>query len=269
MQNTLFIFGLGYSARFIADLARTKGFEVTGTSSRGGLDFEDDEAVRAALNSASHILSSVPPETTIDPVIARYGRAIVEAKPSWLGYLSTTGVYGNTDGAVVDETSPLNPSSERSHRRVRDEAAWAALGPVHIFRLAGIYGPGRSALEQLKAGRARRIIKPGQVFSRIHVADIARFTLASMLDPDPTGAIYNLCDDEAAPPQDVIAYAAGLLGVEPPPAIAFDSAELSDMARSFYADNRLVSNAKIKGRFAMEMACSNYRDGLTAALQSS
>jgi len=269
VQQSLFIFGLGYSARILAELARAQGFCVTGTSSRGGIDFDDHAAVEAAVKSASHVLSSVPPETDHDPVLARYGDVIRRAGPLWVGYWSTTGVYGNTDGAWVDETSPLNPSSPRSARRVRDEAGWAAMGPVHIFRLAGIYGPGRSALDQIKAGRARRIIKPGQVFSRIHVKDIARFTLASMMDPDVGGAVYNLCDDEAAPPQDVIAYAAQLLGVAPPPEIAFETADLSDMARSFYADNRRVSNTRVKDRFGLAMAYPNYREGLKAALQSS
>lgn len=264
MSRSLFIFGLGYAAGFIADRAQAEGFAVQGTSSRGTLGFEDEAAVRAALKDATHILSSVPPEDHADPVLARYGADIASSGAEWVGYLSTTGVYGNTDGARVDETAPLNPSAERSARRVRDEAAWAALGPVHIFRLAGIYGPGRSAIDQLKAGRARRVIKPGQVFSRIHAQDIARFVVASMLDPDPDGAIYNLCDDEAAPPQDVIAYAAELMGIKPPAAVPYEKADLSDMAKSFYSDNRLVSNARIKARFGMKMAFPDYRAGLKA-----
>ena len=225
----------------------------------------------AALAGSTHLLSSVPPDAAGDPVLDLCGPAIAARRDlAWVGYLSTTGVYGDRDGGWVDETSALTPSGERGRRRVAAESGWlgsvAAL-PVHIFRLAGIYGPGRSAFDSLRAGRAQRIDKPGQVFSRIHVEDIARTLRASMAEPNP-GAVYNLCDDDPAPPADVIAYAAGLLGVAPPPLIPFAEAKLSEMARSFYDDNKRVRNDRIKRELGVQLAYPDYRAGLAAILKA-
>jgi nucleoside-diphosphate-sugar epimerase len=187
---------------------------------------------------------------------------------AWIGYLSTVGVYGNAAGAIVDETAELHPNNERTRARVVAESGWLALGettgrPVQVFRLAGIYGPGRSALDKLRAGTARRIVKPGQVFNRIHVEDIASVLEASIARPR-AGAIYNVADDEPAPPEDVIAYGAELLGIEPPPEIPFEDADLTPMARSFYGDSRRISNARIKSELGVTLAYPNYREGLRA-----
>ena len=186
----------------------------------------------------------------------------------WVGYLSTVGVYGNSAGAVVDESAQPHPNNERTRARVVAESAWLALGeemgrPAQVFRLAGIYGPGRSALDKLRAGTARRIVKPGQVFNRIHVEDIASVLEASIARPR-AGAIYNVADDEPAPPEDVVTYAAELLGIEPPPEVPFEEADLTPMARSFYGDSRRISNALIKSELGVRLAYPNYREGLKA-----
>jgi nucleoside-diphosphate-sugar epimerase len=186
----------------------------------------------------------------------------------WLAYLSTTGVYGDHGGALVTEETPLTPNTERGHKRLQAETQWLALWrssglPVHIFRLAGIYGPGRNQLLSLIDGTAKRVIKPGQIFSRIHVEDIANVLEASIARPDP-GRAYNVCDDEASPPQDVVAYGASLLGLPVPPAIAFEDAELSPMARSFYADSKRVSNARLKQELGVRLSYPSYREGLAA-----
>ncbi len=188
-----------------------------------------------------------------------------------MGYLSTTGVYGDRDGGWVDEEAPLEPTGARGRKRVAAEAAWLALRrdhgvPVHLFRLAGIYGPGRNALATVQAGRAKRIDKPGQVFSRIHVDDIATVLEASMARPNP-GRAYNVCDDEPAPPAEVIAHACDLLGVAPPPLVPFEQAELSAMARSFYRDNKRVSNRRIKQELGVKLAYPGYKAGLAALLR--
>ena len=190
----------------------------------------------------------------------------------WLGYLSTTGVYGDRSGGWVDEESELHPSGERGRRRVAAEAGWLDLwrrsgAPVHVFRLAAIYGPGRSPIEALRVGTAKRIAKPGQVFSRIHVEDLASVLAASIARPQP-GAVYNVCDDEAAPPEAVVAYAAGLLGIAPPPLVPFEEAGLSAMARSFYDDNKRVSNARIKSELGVTLRYPTYREGLAAILRA-
>ena len=200
------------------------------------------------------------------------GAALAAAGPfDWVGYLSTTGVYGDRGGARVDEASALRPTTTRGRRRVDAEAAWLGLHrdhglPVHVFRLAGIYGPGRSQLDQVRAGRARRIVKPGQVFSRIHVDDIAAVLDASMQRPN-AGAAYNVCDDVAAPPQDVVAYACRLLGVAPPPPVPIADAELGEMARSFYAENKRVDNGRIKRELGVTLAYPSYREGLAELLR--
>jgi len=186
---------------------------------------------------------------------------------AWVGYLSTTGVYGDHGGDWVDETTPLTPATKRGQARVKAEAEWQAIAglPLHIFRLAGIYGPGRGPFAKVRNGTARRIIKPGQVFSRINVADIAQVLAASIARPNP-GAIYNLCDDDPAPPQDVIAYAAELLGMPVPPEVDFDTAEMTPMARSFYAESKKVRNDRIKDELGVDLMYPDYRSGLKALL---
>ena len=274
----LFCFGFGYSARALAGRLGP-GWHVTGTSREGGEGthrFDRTHPLPAeAFAGVTHILVSVPPDEAGDPVLDTHG-AEIAALPglAWLGYLSTTGVYGDCGGAWVDETADLRPSGERGRRRVAAEAGWLELHrgrgvPVHIFRLAGIYGPGRSPFDALRAGTAKRIApderRPGQVFSRIHVDDLAAVLLASMTDPRP-GAVYNVCDDEPAAPAEIVAHAAALLGVPPPPLIPFDQAELSPMARSFYDDNKRVSNALIKRELAVALRYPDYRAGLAAIL---
>ncbi|MEX0760358.1 MAG: NAD-dependent epimerase/dehydratase family protein, partial [Tistlia sp.] len=227
------------------------------------------EEAAAALAGTTHLLASAPPGAGGDPVLAAHGAAIAALPElAWVGYLSTTGVYGDRGGGWVDEASSLTPSGERGRRRVEAEAAWLALhrdqgAPVHLFRLAGIYGPGRSQLDSVAAGTARRIVKPGQVFSRIHVEDIATVLEASMARPNP-GAAYNVCDEEAADPAEVVAFAAALLGLPAPPALPFESAELSPMGRSFYDDNKRVSNRRIKEELGVRLRYPDYRAGLKA-----
>jgi nucleoside-diphosphate-sugar epimerase len=263
----LFCFGLGYTA---LTLARRYAGPVSGTvlseEKRAALAAEgiDAQLFEAAVVPAdtTRILVSVPPDADGDPVLRRFP----SLRADWVGYLSTTGVYGNTGGAIVDEAAALNPSGARQRARVAAEAAWRATGlPVHIFRLAGIYGPGRSALDQVRAGMAKRIDRPGHVFSRIHVEDAASILLASMTRP-AAGAIYNLCDDEPAEPAVVVEEACRLLGVAPPPLVPFEAAQLSPMARSFWSDNRRVSNARVKRELGVELRYPTYREGLRALL---
>lgn len=280
----LFCFGFGYSARALAAKAAAAGWAVAGTCRSAGKQQELtaagygahlfgpgaplDAAGRAALAGATHIVSSVPPDADGggDAVLNAHRRDIAAAGAAWTGYLSTTGVYGDTDGAEVDETAPPNPSSGRGARRVKAEAAWAALG-AHIFRLAGIYGPGRSALDAVRAGTARRIEKPGHVFSRIHVDDIAEILWASMAAPAP-GRVYNVCDDRPAAPADVTAFACGLLGAAPPAPVPFEEARrnMSAMALSFWRDSRRVSNARVKTELGVRLRRPTYREGLRAVL---
>jgi len=288
-MTRLFCFGLGYSALTLADRLLADGWTVAGTCrseekrarlAERGLQahlFErgrplDDAA--AALAGATHLLSSVPPDGDGDPVLDHHGPdikvATAESPIGWTGYLSTTGVYGDRDGGWVDEQSALEPTGERGRRRLDAERRWLALGAengfaVHLFRLSGIYGPGRSALDTVRRGRARRIDKPGQVFNRIHVDDIVTILRASMAHPN-AGAAYNCADDDPAPPQDVIAHACGLLDIEPPPLMPFQEAELSEMARSFYADNKRVRNDRIKTELGVTLSFPSYREGLAAQL---
>lgn len=221
-----------------------------------------------ALNGTTHLLTSIAPAISGDIVLRRHlDDLIATTSISWAGYLGTTGVYGDRDGDWVDESDPPKPSLDRTKRRVAAEGHWLASGlPTHIFRLAGIYGPGRNALETVKSGKARRIIKPNQMFGRIHVEDIAATLIASMNRPNP-GAIYNVADDEPAPPQDVVTFAADLLGVEAPPEVPFEQADISEAARSFYADNRRVSNERIRAELGVELRYPNYRDGLRAIIE--
>ncbi len=225
------------------------------------------------LAGTTHLLSSVPPDAAGDPVLRIHAGELETIAPGleWVGYLSTTGVYGDRGGDWVDEDSECRPATTRGARRVAAEQAWLAFGqrtgaPVHLFRLAGIYGPGRNALATVRNGRARRIVKPGQVFSRTHVEDIAQVLRAS-IDRPRAGAAYNVCDDEAAPPQDVIAHACGLLNAPVPPDVPFEAAELGDMARSFYAENKRVRNNRIKQELGVSLRYPTYREGLAALLK--
>ncbi|MDZ7711577.1 MAG: SDR family oxidoreductase [Roseovarius sp.] len=280
MNKVLLSFGHGYSAQALARHLLPQGWRIFGTTRdparAGAMRAEGVEPLvwgrddpGPALREATHLLSSVAPDPEGDPVLARHADAIAEAAPrlDWAGYLSTTGVYGDHGGAWVDEDTPLTPSTERGKRRVAAEAAWQAIPglPLHIFRLAGIYGPGRGPFEKVRARTARRIVKPGQVFSRIHVDDIAQVLAASVAQPNP-GAVYNLCDDDPAPPEDVIAHAAELLGLPVPEAIPFDAAEMSPMARSFYAESKRVSNRRIKEDLGVRLIHPDYRSGLAALL---
>ncbi|NQV83104.1 MAG: SDR family oxidoreductase [Rhodospirillales bacterium] len=288
-RKRLFCFGLGYSAGRLARSLMADGWSVVGTCQSEGRRAElatdgitahvfDGEAPLAdavgCLAGATHLLSSIPPPRDgggdvgdSDPVLALHGNAIRAAKTlEWIGYLSSTGVYGDTGGGRVDETSPVNPSSERSRMRARAEAEWLSLG-AHAFRLAGIYGPGRSVLDQARAGRARRIEKPGHKFSRIHVDDIAAVVRASMARSEP-GAVYNVCDNEAASPAEVNGFAYELLGLAPPPVIAFEDAvkTMSPMGLTFWQDNRLIDNRRIKDELGVQLAYPDYRAGLRAIL---
>jgi hypothetical protein len=268
----LFIFGLGYSSCVIAQEAIRQGFSVCGTArsvekhaalrALGVTPYLFDDVPPEVLAASSHVLSSVPTqEGAEDAVLERYGKQL---EGGWLGYLSTTGVYGDWEGQWVDEETLCRAGNARLERRLAAEAAWARRGG-HVFRLAGIYGPGRNALEDVRAGTARRIDKEGQVFSRIHVEDIAGVVLASMRRPQPE-AIYNVCDDEPAPAAEVVAFACQLLGVECPPLVPFEQASLSPMAREFYSANRRVRNDKIKKELGVRLRYPTYREGLKALL---
>lgn len=285
--NHLFCFGLGFSARKLAKRLLAEGWRVTGTTrteekrqnllAQGFNDVLLFDATRPledptnALREATHILISASPDAEGDPVLRQHARDIA-ALPGlqWTGYLSTTGVYGNHDGGWVDEDAPLSPSSPRSEYRVAAERAWLDLAdqdgvPVHIFRLAGIYGPGRSMLDTVRAGKAKRIDRPGQVFSRIHVEDIATVLEASIAAPNP-GRIYNVCDDMAASPAEVTAHACELLGVEPPPLVPFEEAGLSPMGKTFWLDNKRVSNRRLHEELGVELRYPDYKAGLASLL---
>jgi nucleoside-diphosphate-sugar epimerase len=273
----LFVFGLGYSALAIAEPLLRGGWTVAGTSrSRegvallkamgiDGVAFDGTAPLDpSALAEVTHILASIPADPD-DPALRHHARDIA-AIPSliWVGYLSTTSVYGVTDGSTVDETYPCAPASARGQRRLAAEQAWQALPlPGHVFRLSGIYGPGRSVFDTIRAGKAQRVVKPGQVFNRIHVRDIAGTISASIAAPSP-GRIYNLADDLPAPSADLVTYACDLMGLAPPPEIAFDQAVLSPMAREFWADNKRIDNNRIKSELGVRLAYPTYREGLDA-----
>ncbi len=280
MTQTLLSFGHGYSARALTRLLLPEGWRVIGTTrsndkaaeltatGAGAVIFPGGD-LDAALANATHLLISAGPDPNGDPVLNALRDDIAHIAPrlEWAGYLSTTGVYGDHAGGWVDETTPPAPSTRRGQMRVDAEAAWQAIQdlPLHIFRLAGIYGPGRGPFAKVRAGTARRIIKPNQVFSRIHVEDIAQVLLASIRAPRP-GAIYNLCDDDPAPPEDVIAFAAKLLGLPIPPATPIDEADMTPMARSFYAESKRVRNTLIKEELSVTLHYPSYHDGLRALL---
>ena len=272
MTGTLFCFGLGYTAGHLARRLAARGWAIRGTVRHPDgsapwpmLAFDRDRPLPpGALAGVTHVLTSIPPDERGDPVLDRHAADLRGV--AWIGWLGTTAVYGDRQGGWVDEATPIEPTLARADRRARAEAAWLASGlPVHLFRLAGIYGPGRNAFVNLKEGTARRIVKPGQVFSRIHVEDIATVLEASIARPRP-GAVYNVCDDEPAPPDQVVSYAAELLGVEPPPAQDYATADLSPMARTFYRDNRRVRNERIKTELGVRLAYPSYREGLAALL---
>jgi nucleoside-diphosphate-sugar epimerase len=285
----LFCFGFGYTAEALVDQFGGRDIEVAGTRTRAdviagaGVDlaaYRGDgrsKDVVALLAGTTHVLVSIPPDLEGDATVRDFA-ADLAALPHlvWIGYLSTIGVYGDAQGAWVDEATPARPASERSLKRLRAETQWRAFGREHgkrveIFRLPGIYGPGRSMIDALRAGTAKRIIKPGQVFNRIHVMDIAR-TLDAAMTTASTGRsqfdLYNVTDDEPCPPQDVVVFAAGLLGLPPPPEIAFADAKLSPMGSSFYAENKRVRNTRMKSVFGVGLQFSTYREGLTAILTS-
>ena len=276
-MNHLLCFGFGFSARAFVARLDTRAWKVSATSrdaegiaeieAQGfhGLPF--DSTLQIAPD-VTHLLISAPPGEHGDPVLNLFEEQLrkLSKQLKWVGYLSTTGVYGDRGGDWVDEESPLGPTTARGERRLEAERSWLGLYsdfglPVHVFRLAGIYGPGRNTLLNVRDGSAKRIIKPGQIFSRIHVEDIAGVLAASIAKPHP-GRAYNVCDDEPCPPQDVVVYAANLLGLPLPPEIPFEQAELSPMAKSFYAESKRVSNKRIKTELGYKLIYPNYRDGL-------
>jgi nucleoside-diphosphate-sugar epimerase len=277
-QPRLFCFGLGYSARALALGLIAEGWQVAGTTREEdsveelkslGIEahlFDRDcplENPQNLFKGVSHVLSSVPPDGQGDAVLDLHGD-ILAGPFDWVGYLSTTGVYGNRDGGLVREGDALAPTSTRARRRAEAEGRWRAVGS-HAFRLAGIYGPGRNVLEDVRAGRAKRIDKPGHVFSRIHVDDIGNVIKASISQPNP-GSIYNVCDDEPAAPMEVVTYACALMGVTPPPMQSFEEAikDMSEMAKTFWADNKRVDNTRIKNELDVRLLYPGYRQGLAA-----
>jgi len=279
----LFIFGLGFSSQALAQRVKGDYASIGGTVRTGekaarlreagieALVFDGEsasDAVIAATRRATHIVQSIAPGTAGDPVIALLREALIGAENlEWIGYLSTVGVYGDHGGAWVDEATPPNPQSGRSVERVRAETEWQILGeerhvPVALFRLSGIYGPGRNALVQIAEGTARRLVKPGQVFNRIHVADIATAVAAGAAQK--ASGVFNVTDDEPGPPQDVVAFAAEIAGKPVPPAIDFETADLSPMARSFYGENKRVGNKRLAADLGVRLAYPTYREGITA-----
>lgn len=279
----IFVFGLGYSAqasvRELQDRQR-ENLSITGTTRHAAnarlpadisilkFDGETPGNFAKALSSATHILHSIAPSAAGDPVANHHLNDLEQSQSlEWMCYYSTVGVYGNFDGAWIDETAPCHPINKRSQQRVEAENLWCEFAtkkaiPLLILRLAGIYGPSRSTFDKLQKGTSKRIIKPGQVFNRIHVRDIARVT--ALAAEQKLSGTFNLADDEPAPPQDVITHAAKMLGITPPPEQPYDTAEMTPMARSFYADNKRVSNAAIKKALGIELLFPTYREGLAA-----
>ena len=280
----LFVFGLGFSARRFAEMQRarftavrasvTEADRAAALAAQTGFTLRvfgpdgADPAIPADLADTDALLVSVPPDAEGDPVLRAYRAAIAGSRIRWIGYLSTIGVYGDQGGAWIDETAPAAPGSPRTKVRRAVEEAWQALGTetgkaVQVFRLAGIYGPGRNPIVKLREGRSQRIVKPGQVFNRIHIDDIAQVLAASIARPRP-GAVYNVADDEPAPPQVVTEHAAALAGLPLPPEVDFATADLSPMARSFYGENKRVRNRLIRAELGVDLAFPTYREGLAA-----
>jgi nucleoside-diphosphate-sugar epimerase len=277
----LFCFGYGYSAEALARKLSPRLAEVAGT--RTNPDSSQDAGamleaykgdgpsaeVRSLLAGTTHLLVSIPPDLEGDAVLRDFADELAALPDlAWIGYLSTVGIYGDAKGAWVNEDSPVRPLTERSLRRAEAERAWLDFGAstgrtVEVFRLAGIYGPGRSVIDSLKAGTARRIVKPGQVFNRIHVDDIAR-VLAAAIDKDTGLRVFNVSDDEPAPPEDVVAYAAELMGLPVPPAVAFEAAGLSGVAASFWGECKRVKNERLRRNLEVELLYPTYREGLRA-----
>lgn len=276
-MKTLLSLGHGYSAQALAKQLIPQGWHIIGTTrtadSAAALAATGVEPLvwpgtplGSALARATHLLTSIAPDADGDPVLAAHAAEIAAAKMNWVGYLSTTGVYGDHDGGWVDENTPLTPGTKRGQQRVLAEQQWQALNlPLHIFRLAGIYGPGRGPFAKVRDGTARRILKPNQVFSRIHVDDIAQTVAASIARPNP-GQIYNVCDNDPAPPEDVIEHAAHLLGLPIPPSENWQDADMTPMARSFYAESKRVRNDRIKTELGVDLQHPDYRAGLKSLL---
>jgi len=274
-MNTLLSIGHGYSAQALARRLLPQGWQIIGTTRTEagakalratGIDalVWPEADLSGPLAKATHLLTSVAPGDS-DPVLQAIGPQIAGSPLKWVGYLSTTAVYGHHNGDWVDETTPLAPTTARGAARVQAEADWTALGlPLHIFRLAGIYGPGRGPFEKVRDGSARRIHKAGQVFSRIHVDDIARVLHAALQRPHP--GVYNVCDDDPASPEDILGLAAEMLGLPPPPIVPYEQAEMTPMARSFYAENKRVRNDRIKTVLGVTLDYPTYREGLAAIL---
>lgn len=281
-QQRLFVFGFGYTAQALARVLLPQGWAVIGTTrdpskttdiQRSGaqvLLWDDTAAIADALAASSHLLIAAGPDADGDPSLRAFGPQITSAAAqlTWAGYLSTTGVYGDAAGHWVDETSPLTPSTQRGQRRLAAEQKWQAIPdlPLHIFRLAGIYGPGRGPFAKLRAGRTQSVIKPNQFFSRAHVDDIAAALAASMARPNP-GAAYNICDDLPAPPEDVLRFAAQIAGLPAPVEVPFEQATLTPMGRSFYAESKKVSNARMKAELGITLNYPDYQAGLRALLE--
>lgn len=275
----MFIFGAGYTAGYLSKKLTAQGWTVYGTT-RSQERFDeiaqsgahplliDDSTVSERLSACSHVLISAGPSEYGDQTLTDYRSVFVENRFEWVGYLSTTGVYGGTEGEWVDEETPLHPTTTRGQQRKSAEEAWSEVPnlPLHIFRLAGIYGPGRGPFSKVKSGKAQRIIKKDQVFSRIHVEDIVQVLCASIAAGTYCG-VYNVCDNYPAPPQDVIRYAAELLGLPIPPAIAFEDANLSPMGKSFYAENKRVANERIKSELGISLKYPDYKAGLNALVR--
>lgn len=283
MNKRMMIFGFGYSAKALAPRLVDKGWRVSG-STRDPLNVPAIEAMGvkpvligrddllSALKDATHLLLSAAPTQAGDPLLTMLGELPPQTFPNlrWIGYLSTTGVYGDHQGGWVSETTPLAPTTQRGKMREKAEGAWQDFAsqhdvPLSIFRLAGIYGPGRGPFSKIKSGKARRIIKDNQVFSRIHVDDIASVVETALNRPESSG-VFNVCDDEAAAPQDVIGFAAELLGLPLPLAESIEDAEMSPMARSFYAESKRVRNDRIKDDLGVVLKYPNYKKGLRALL---
>lgn len=281
----LFCFGLGFSSQALAKRLMPQGWEVSGTV-RGEQDdssaknisvcpFDGSHSttkISEAISSATHLLITIPPQPSGDVVLKNFAEEISRARNlQWIGYISSTGVYGDTQGEWVDESSPLLASTDRNRQRIEVESAWLKIGkdhglPIMIFRCVGIYGPGRNLLLSVRQGRARRIDKPGLVFSRIHSEDLAQTLEASMIKPQP-GEIYNVSDDCPSPPAEAVEYACSLLGVEPPPLIPYEEADLSPTARGFYITNKRISNKKIKQELGVALRYPDYKSGLNELLK--
>ena len=279
MKKTLLSIGHGYSAQALASLIGLENWHIIGTTrsakkakqlSHQGIEplIWPTEQLWQALVRADYVLCSVAPDTSGCPVALELGALMHKQTfaPKWVGYLSTTGVYGDHQGAWVDEQTPLNPSTVRGRQRLMAESQWQALGlNLHIFRLAGIYGPDRGPFSKVREGTARLIIKKNQIFSRIHVEDIAQSLATSMAQPN-AGAIYNLCDHAPCPPEDVIAHAAELLGLAHPPKVDYETANMTPMARSFYAESKRVSNKRMTQELGIKLRYPDYKAGLAALL---